>query len=70
MLSSLKSLNSYLSRGIERGFFRQINPTTYAKMLYGFVHQSFEDSLLEGNPDSIENLKSELSFILRRILEK
>lgn len=66
----ISKISQFLSRGIERGFFRQINPTTYAKMLYGFVHQSFEDSLLEGNPDSIENLKSELSFILRRILEK
>lgn len=42
----------------------------YGKIIFGIVHQLLESSMLKEYPADINTLKSELSIIIRKILEK
>jgi hypothetical protein len=60
----------YIQSGIERGYFRPVNPELYGKIMFTIVHDLMETAMLYDYPESVEIVKKELIIIVRRILEK
>ncbi len=66
----ISKISDFISKGIQKGFFRPLDPIMYGRIIFGIVHQLLESSMLKEYPADINTLKSELSIIIRKILEK
>lgn len=66
----ISKISDFISKGIQKGFFRPLDPIMYGKIIFGIVHQLLESSMLKEYPADINTLKSELSIIIHKILEK
>ena len=63
-------ISGFISKGIEKGHFRALNPKVYGRIICDFVHQMVEALITDQHPVDFEVLKPEISIIVRKILEK
>ncbi|WIV12935.1 TetR/AcrR family transcriptional regulator [Proteiniborus sp. MB09-C3] len=66
----ISKISKFINEGIERGFFRQLDPAIYGKIIFDIGHQILESAILYEYPADIKAVKSEISVIIRKILEK
>lgn len=66
----ISNISTFLGEGIKRGYFRQLDPAFYSKLIFAMGHQILESAMLYKYPADIVTVKKEIGIIIRRILEK
>lgn len=61
---------NFIDLGIRRGFFRELDPVLYSKIIFSISHQIIESVMLYEYPADAGAVSKELSVIMRKILEK
>lgn len=59
----------YINEGINRGYFRKVDPILYAKLMFNMCHEMLESTMLFSSPEQVTVVKDELVVIIRKILE-
>ncbi|KAF0197737.1 MAG: TetR family transcriptional regulator [Bacillota bacterium] len=59
---------TYVEICIQKGFFRQVDPAIYSKLLFIMVHSLFESATQCDFPVDIDTVKEELKLLIRKML--
>lgn len=68
--SIVAQITFFLKQGIKGGYFREVDPQLYGKIIFSIGHDMLESAMLYEYPADIESVKTELMVIIRKILEK
>lgn len=66
----IKRLINFLDIGIKKGYFRELDPVLYGKIIFSISHQLLESVMLYEFPADVGTVSNELSVIIRKIIEK
>lgn len=65
----IKKVASFIEKGIQKGYFRRLNPQLYGKIIFFLAHNILESAMLQQQPADIATVKNEICIIIQKILE-
>lgn len=63
-------ITQFLTSGIDKGYFRTVDPKIYGRIIFSLGHDMMESAMLIKFPANMQIVKNELMIIIRKILEK
>lgn len=69
MEAAIYPIELFIEKGMEKGWFRQVDASLYAKMVFSMSHSCIETAMLYNYPASLTVVTQELKILIRRILE-
>ncbi|MDP4091021.1 MAG: TetR/AcrR family transcriptional regulator [Bacillota bacterium] len=70
MNALIANITVFFKKGIEKGYFRELDPELYGKMIFNMVHEMMESAMLYEYPGDLRTVKEELKVIVRKLLQK